>query len=272
MTLALTDLTGRGPFFVIAGPCVIQDRAETLAIAATVKEIASRLSLPVVFKASFDKANRTSGKGFRGPGLAEGLAILREVRERLGLPLLTDVHLPDQAAAAAEICDILQIPAFLCRQTDLVEAAARAAPLINVKKGQFLSPWDTRHIVDKVRAVAPATRVLLTERGTTFGYGNLVVDMRSFPVMKGWADAVVFDATHSLQLPGGAGDKTGGQREFIPHLARAAMATGCVDGLFLEVHPEPARSPSDAENILPLDRLERLLRELVAIRTATVAG
>ncbi|NLI79637.1 MAG: 3-deoxy-8-phosphooctulonate synthase [Candidatus Riflebacteria bacterium] len=251
----------------MAGPCVLQDRDEALLIARTVRDVAARLGLPAVFKASFDKANRTSGRGFRGPGLAAGLAILREVRETVGLPLVTDVHLPEQAEPAAHLCDILQIPAFLCRQTDLVLAAARAAAIVNVKKGQFLSPWDTRNIVEKIRAASPA-KVMLTERGASFGYGNLVVDMRSFPVMKGWADAVVFDATHSLQLPGGAGDKTGGQREFIPHLARAAMATGCVDGLFLEVHPEPARSPSDAENILPLDRLEGLLTELKAIRLA----
>jgi len=265
--MPFADLLSGGPFFVIAGPCVIQDRDETLLIACALKEIAARLGLPAVFKASFDKANRTSGKGFRGPGLESGLEILAEIRKITGLPLLTDIHQPEQAEPVSKVCDILQIPAFLCRQTDLIEAAARFARTINVKKGQFLSPWDTRHIVEKIRAVSDA-KVMLTERGTSFGYGNLVVDMRSFPVMKKWADAVVFDATHSLQLPGGAGDKTGGQREFVPHLARAAIATGCVDGVFLEIHPEPARSPSDAENILPLDQLEGLLLELRALRTA----
>jgi 2-dehydro-3-deoxyphosphooctonate aldolase (KDO 8-P synthase) len=197
----------------------------------------------------------------------EGLEILKAVGAETGLPLVTDIHHPEQAERAGAVCQILQIPAFLCRQTDLILAAAKAVSVVNVKKGQFLSPWDTEHIAQKIRKASKA-EVLLTERGTTFGYGNLVVDMRSFPVMKQWADFVVFDATHSLQLPGAGKGKTSGQREFIPHLARSAMATGAVDGIFLEIHPEPSRSPSDAENILPLDRLEELLTQLLAVRRA----
>ncbi|HEY9069823.1 MAG TPA: 3-deoxy-8-phosphooctulonate synthase, partial [Candidatus Ozemobacteraceae bacterium] len=204
------------PFFLIAGPCVLQEADEALLIAETVKTVSARLGLPAVFKASFDKANRTSGEGKRGPGMESGLAIMAEVKRRTGLSLLTDIHLPDQAAPAAEVCDMLQIPAFLCRQTDLLQAAARVCRSINVKKGQFLAPTDTRHIVTKIKAVNPDAEVILTERGTSFGYGNLVVDMRCLPIMKKWADAVVFDGTHSLQLPGASGDRTGGQREFIP--------------------------------------------------------
>lgn len=268
---SLREYAGTAPFFVIAGPCVLQSLDEALLIAGALKETASKLGLPAVFKASFDKANRTSGEGQRGPGIEPGLAILREIKARTGLPVLTDIHLPEQAGPAADVCDILQIPAFLCRQTDLLQAAAAACSSINVKKGQFLSPGDTRHIVAKIKTARPDAEVVLTERGSSFGYGNLVVDMRSFPIMKQWADAVVFDATHSLQLPGAAGDRTGGQREYIPCLSRAAMATGSVDGIFLEIHPEPARSPSDADNILPLDRLEPLLKELLAIRKAVLA-
>ncbi|MFZ2956866.1 MAG: 3-deoxy-8-phosphooctulonate synthase [Candidatus Ozemobacteraceae bacterium] len=257
------------PFFVMAGPCVLEEKWEALDIARTVKAVCSKLGLPAIFKASFDKANRSSAKGGRGPGLQEGLNILASVGHEVGLPIVTDIHHPEQAQRVAEVCSIVQVPAFLCRQTDLVQAAALASSVVAIKKGQFLSPWDTKQIVEKVRAVSPTVEVILTERGASFGYGNLVVDMRSFPVMKEWADFVVFDATHSLQLPGGGGTgRTSGQREFIPHLARAAMATGCVDGIFLEVHPEPARSPSDADNILPLDRLESLLTELIAIRRA----
>jgi 2-dehydro-3-deoxyphosphooctonate aldolase (KDO 8-P synthase) len=256
------------PLFVIAGPCVIDDRDLCLHIGRTVAEIGARLGLPMIFKASFDKANRTAGTGFRGPGLREGLEILAEVGRTTGLPLLTDIHQPEQAEPVSEVCQVLQIPAFLCRQTDLVEAAARAAPVVNIKKGQFLAPWNTKTLVEKARRAAPGVEVLLTERGTSFGYGSLIVDMRSFPIMAPFADAVIFDATHSLQLPGAAagGDRTGGQREFIPTLLRAAVATGTVDGLFLEVHPEPAKSPSDADNIWPLDRLEDLLREALAVR------
>lgn len=270
-TFSLRGYAGNAPFFVIAGPCVLQSTEEALLIAGTLKEVSTKLGLPAVFKASFDKANRTSGEGHRGPGIDAGLAALAEIKSRTGLPVLTDIHLPEQAGPAAKVCDVLQIPAFLCRQTDLLQAAAAAVRCINVKKGQFLSPWDTRHIVAKIKAVRADAEVVLTERGSSFGYGNLVVDMRSFPIMKQWADAVVFDATHSLQLPGAAGDRTGGQREYVPCLSRAAMATGSIDGVFLEIHPEPARSPSDADNILPLDRLEPLLKQLLAIRKTVMA-
>jgi len=256
------------PFFVIAGPCVLEMLPEALQIARAVKDIGQRLGLPVVFKASFDKANRTSGAAHRGPGMEAGLRIFQQIEADTGLPMLVDVHWPEQTGDAARVCQILQIPAFLCRQTDLVLAAAQACRCVNVKKGQFLSPTDTEHIVKKIKSVSPENEVVLTERGTSFGYGNLVVDMRSFPIMRQWADLVVYDATHSLQLPGAGDGKTAGQREYIPFLAQAAMATGCVDGLFLEVHPEPSRSPSDAENIWPLDQLEPLLKRLLDVRRA----
>lgn len=270
-SFSLREYVGAAPLFVIAGPCVLQSLDEALLIAGALKATASKLGIPAIFKASFDKANRTSGEGHRGPGIEAGLAALREIKARTGLPVLTDIHLPDQAGQAATVCDVLQVPAFLCRQTDLLQAAAVACRTVNVKKGQFLSPGDTRHIVAKIKTVRPDAEVILTERGSSFGYGNLVVDMRSFPIMKQWADAVVFDATHSLQLPGAAGDRTGGQREYVPCLSRAAMATGSTDGVFLEIHPEPSRSPSDADNILPLDRLEPLLKELLAIRKCVLA-
>lgn len=267
MAFSLRQYTGAKPFFVIAGPCVLENPDEAMFIAEKVKTVCEKLRLAPIFKASFDKANRTSLGGNRGPGMDDGLEILRKIGREADLPVLTDIHQPGQAEETGKVCQILQIPAFLCRQTDLVVAAAKAASVVNVKKGQFLSPADTEHIVKKIRQSSGA-EVLLTERGTTFGYGNLVVDMRAFPIMKTWADFVVFDATHSLQLPGAAGGKTGGQREYIPHLARAAMATNAVDGIFLEVHPEPARSPSDADNILPLDQLEGLLSELLTLKQA----
>lgn len=262
-----TALRATAPLFLIAGPCIIQSEDLTLLIAQEIRAVTQKLGIPAIFKASFDKANRSSGSGFRGPGADAGLGILQRVGQKTGLPLLTDIHHPEQAAPAAEVCQILQIPAFLCRQTDLIEAAAKACPIINVKKGQFLAPENTRNIVAKARAVRPDSQVWLCERGTTFGYGNLVVDMRSLPIMSQWADAVIFDATHSLQLPGAGagGERTGGQREFIFPLAQAAVATGAVHGVFLEVHPEPAQSPSDADNILPLDDLEPLLRSLLGI-------
>lgn len=255
----------------MAGPCVLQSPEEALEIAKAVQQTCSELGLPAIFKASFDKANRTSVGGGRGPGIEEGLKILDRIGKETGLPLITDIHSPEQAEEAAKVCQILQIPAFLCRQTDLLLAAAHASNVVSVKKGQFLSPWDTEHVVTKIRS-ASTSEIILTERGTTFGYGNLVVDMRSFPVMKKWGDFVVFDATHSLQLPGAGRGQTSGQREFIPHLARAAMATGCIDGIFLEVHPEPARSPSDADNILPLHELADLLKSLLAVKKAVRGG
>lgn len=268
MSFSLKQSAVNAPFFLIAGPCVIQSEELCLEIAKTVKKIGEEQKIPVVFKASYDKANRTSGDSFRGPGLERGLEILSSVKSKTGLPILTDIHEAFQAPIVAEVCDILQIPAFLCRQTDLTEAAAKTGKIVNIKKGQFLSPWATKHLAEKVRHTNSSSEVFLTERGASFGYGNLIVDMRSFPIMKQYCDGVIYDATHSLQLPSSGGAKTGGQREYIGTLARAAMATGAVDGLFLEVHPEPEKSPSDADNILPLDQLENLIKQLVSIKKA----
>lgn len=252
-----------GRLFLIAGPCVIEDRDLALRIGAAVRDLCARLDVPYVFKASFDKANRSSIQGHRGPGLEAGLEVLAAVKAELGVPVLTDVHLPEQCAAAAEVVDILQIPAFLCRQTDLILAAAKTGKAVNIKKGQFLSPWDARYPIEKARH-AGCDKVMITERGASFGYGNLVSDMRAFPILREFGAPVVFDATHSLQLPGAKGASTGGQREYIPHLARAAVAAG-IDGLFAEVHEDPASSPSDAENMLSLEELPPLLEKLVAI-------
>lgn len=253
-------------FFLIAGPCVIESESHALKMAKEVSAVAARLGVPYIFKASYDKANRSSGASFRGLGMTEGLRILKRIKDEVGVPVLTDVHETLQVPAAAAVCDVLQIPAFLCRQTDLLEAAARSGLIVNVKKGQFLSPWEAGNIVKKIEAATadgPA-QLMLTERGTTFGYNNLVVDMRSFPVMRAFGYPVVYDATHSLQQPGGMGHATGGQREFIAHLARAAVACG-VDGLFMEVHDRPAEALSDAATQFPLDRLESLLTTLLAI-------
>jgi len=252
-----------GRLFLIAGPCVIEDRDLALRIGRAVRDLCASLGVPYVFKASFDKANRSSIRAHRGPGLEAGLEVLAAVKDELGVAVLTDVHLPEQCAPAAEVVDVLQIPAFLCRQTDLIVAAAETGKAVNIKKGQFLSPWDARHPIEKARH-AGCERVLVTERGASFGYGNLVSDMRAFPILRGFGAPVVFDATHSLQLPGAKGASTGGQREYIPHLARAAVAAG-VDGIFAEVHEDPARSPSDAENMLSLDELPALLEKLLAI-------
>ncbi|MEO8277067.1 MAG: 3-deoxy-8-phosphooctulonate synthase [Thermoanaerobaculia bacterium] len=256
-------------FPVIAGPCVIESAETTFAAADLVAAIGRRLGLALVFKASFDKANRSSGTAFRGPGLVEGLRILGEVRQRTGLPLLTDVHEPAQCAAAAEIVDVLQIPAFLCRQTDLLLAAAATGRAVNVKKGQFMAPDDMRRVVDKIRA-AGNERVTVTERGASFGYHNLVVDMRAFSWMQREGIPVIYDVTHSLQLPGAAREGTGGQREFAEPLARAAVAAGA-DGLFLEVHPDPERALSDRETQLPPDRAEALLVSLQRVRAAVAS-
>jgi len=228
------------------------------------KKITSALDIPFVFKASFDKANRTSINSFRGPGMDEGLKLLGEVRKSIGVPVLTDIHLPDQAAPIAEVVDILQIPAFLCRQTDLIVAAARTGKIVNVKKGQFLAPWEMKNVVVKARE-AGNSNLVLTERGSSFGYNNLVVDFRSIPIMKEFGCPVVLDVTHSLQLPGGQGDKSGGQPQYIPHLARAGVAAG-VDGLFMEVHDNPAKALSDGPNALDLSLLRPLLEQLVKIR------
>jgi 2-dehydro-3-deoxyphosphooctonate aldolase (KDO 8-P synthase) len=256
------DLKDR--LFLIAGPCVIESRDHVLFMADALKTIAAEFDVPYVFKASFDKANRTSINSFRGPGMEEGLKLLGEVRKTVGVPVLTDVHLPDQAAPIAKVVDILQIPAFLCRQTDLIVAAAKTGRIVNVKKGQFLAPWEMKNVVVKARE-AGNSNIVLTERGASFGYNNLVVDFRSIPIMKEFGCPVVLDVTHSLQLPGGQGDKSGGQPQYIPHLARAGVAAG-VDGLFMEVHDNPAKALSDGPNALDLSLLRPLLEQLVKIR------
>lgn len=252
------------PLLVIAGPCVIEDEASTLAIAERLKEIAAETSVALIFKASFDKANRTSASAYRGPGLAAGLQILRAVKEATGLPVTTDIHEAHQAAPAGEVCDVLQIPAFLARQTDLLVAAAKTGRVVNVKKAQFLAPWDMQHVIGKLEA-AGCQNVLLTERGTFFGYGRLVNDMRSIAQMQSLGPPVVFDATHSVQEPGGLGASTGGNREMVEPLARAAVALG-VDGVFFETHPDPDSSPSDGANMIPLDAVAGVLGRLMKIR------
>jgi 2-dehydro-3-deoxyphosphooctonate aldolase (KDO 8-P synthase) len=250
-------------FFLLAGPCVIESEKHALKMARAIAAITSRLGVPYVFKASYDKANRSSGQSFRGLGLKEGLRILQTIKAEVGAPVVTDVHESAQVAEVAEVADILQIPAFLCRQTDLLEAAARSGRTVNVKKGQFLAPWDCGNIVNKLEA-AGCRKIMLTERGASFGYNNLVVDFRSFPILRGFGHPVVFDVTHSLQLPGGLGDATGGQREYIEHLARAGVACG-VDGLFMEVHDNPPAALSDATTQFQLDKLESLLETLLRI-------
>lgn len=249
--------------FILAGPCALEDFALAMDTALGVKEAAASAGLPVVFKSSWDKANRTSGKGFRGHGMRTGLEWLARIREATGLPVVTDIHLPDQAAPVAEVADILQIPAFLSRQTDLLLAAAATGAIVNVKKGQFLAPWDMGPVKDKLEA-AGNPRILLTERGASFGYNNLVVDYRSLPIMQDLGVPVVFDATHSVQLPGGQGSCSGGQRQFVPVLARAAAAAG-VNGIFLETHPDPDKALCDGPNSWPLAKLAPLLRELAAL-------
>jgi 2-dehydro-3-deoxyphosphooctonate aldolase (KDO 8-P synthase) len=252
--------------FLIAGPCVIENERLCLQVAAALKKTCAALGIFYVFKASFDKANRTSAKSFRGPGLDEGLRVLGKVRAEFGVPVLTDVHTETQAAIAGEVVDILQIPAFLCRQTDLIEAAAITGQIINLKKGQFLSPAEMGHAAEKARR-AGAEKILLTERGTTFGYNNLVADMRSIPILKRSGFPVIFDATHSVQLPGGGGDQSSGQREFAPVLARCALAAGA-NGLFIETHPRPERALSDGPNMIPLAEMTALLRGLLKIFNA----
>ncbi|MBM3777049.1 MAG: 3-deoxy-8-phosphooctulonate synthase [Acidimicrobiia bacterium] len=257
---------GGSPLAVIAGPCVIESPAHAMDLAEALREIGARTSVPVVFKASFDKANRTSIRSFRGPGPGDGLQVLADVRARTGLPVLTDIHEPAQAAPAAQAVDVIQIPAFLCRQTDLLIAAARTGLPVNVKKGQFLAPRDMRHVAEKI--VSTGNRaVLLTERGTSFGYHDLIVDMRALPILRGLGYPVVFDVTHSLQLPGAGDGVTAGLAEFIEPLAAAGVAAG-VDAVFLEVHDDPTRARSDAANALHLDRLEPLIRRLTRIDAA----
>jgi 2-dehydro-3-deoxyphosphooctonate aldolase (KDO 8-P synthase) len=249
------------PLFLIAGPCVVESRQLVLDTAGRLKEICIGLGVPFIFKASYDKANRSSSRSYRGPGREEGLEILAEVRSSLGLPVLTDVHTAEQVAEVAAAVDVLQTPAFLCRQTDFIRAAASAGKPVNIKKGQFLSPWEMRNVVDKAREASGQDNVMVCERGFSFGYNNLVSDMRSLMVMRETGCPVVFDATHSVQLPGGQGSASGGQREFVPVLARAAVAAG-ISGLFMETHPDPARALSDGPNAWPLRHMEGLLATL----------
>jgi 2-dehydro-3-deoxyphosphooctonate aldolase (KDO 8-P synthase) len=255
------------PFFLIAGPCVIESMQLQLDTAGQLKEITSALGIPFIFKSSFDKANRTSVSGFRGPGLEEGLKVLGEVKRQLGVPVLTDVHEYTPLDEVASVVDVLQTPAFLCRQTDFIQNVARAGRPVNIKKGQFLSPWEMKHVADK--ALATGNReIMVCERGASFGYNNLVSDMRSLAVMRDTGCPVVFDATHSVQLPGGAGGKSGGQREFVPVLSRAAVAVG-VSGLFMETHPEPDKALSDGPNAWPLPKMRALLETLVELDRTT---
>lgn len=251
------------PLVLIAGPCVIESERHAMKLAERLTKIAAKAKVPLVFKASYDKANRSSVSSFRGPGLTGGLEILRKIKERFRLPVLTDIHAPDQARAVAEVCDVLQVPAFLSRQTDLLTAAGKTGRVVNLKKGQFLSPWEMANAVAKVKSTGN-NKVIITERGVSFGYNNLVVDMRSFPILAKTGCPVIFDVTHSVQLPGGQGHASGGQPEFIEPLARAGTAVG-VDGIFLEVHERPERALSDGSNALRLDRLPELLAKLKPI-------
>jgi 2-dehydro-3-deoxyphosphooctonate aldolase (KDO 8-P synthase) len=260
ITLNSLRLGGANPLFLIAGPCVIESEAHARKMAEEIARIAADAGIPYIFKASYDKANRSSMKSFRGPGLKEGLRILAKIKHELDVPILTDIHESSQAAPAAVVCDILQIPAFLSRQTDLLEAAAKTGRIVNVKKAQFLSPWDMSNVVEKI-AASGNDKIILTERGASFGYQNLVVDMRSFPILQKLGYPVVFDVTHSVQLPGGQGDASGGQPEFIEPLARAGVAAG-VDGIFLETHDNPQSALSDGANALPLHQLSELLSRL----------
>jgi len=253
----------------IGGPCVIESEAFTLEMAQQIRKITDELGMKYVFKSSFDKANRSSGASFRGPGLDAGLRILDRVRHEVGIPVLTDIHEPSQAAPAAEVVDVLQIPAYLCRQTDLLVAAAKTGRTVNVKKGQFLAPHDMRHIVAKLEE-AGTTKILLTERGSTFGYSNLVVDFRSLPIMRSLGYPVVFDGSHSVQLPGALDDRSGGDRKYVPYLARAAAAVG-IDALFMEIHDSPDNALSDSASSVALGDLPRLLRDVLAVRAATPA-
>ena len=260
------------PLFLIAGPCVVESRELQIETAGRLKEITRKLGVPFIFKSSYDKANRSSGKSFRGLGMERGLEILAEVRRQIGVPVLTDVHTEAEVKPAAAVVDVLQTPAFLCRQTDFIHAAAAAGKPVNIKKGQFLSPQEMKNVVDKARDASGQDNILVCERGFSFGYGNLVSDMRSLAIMRDTGCPVVFDATHSVQLPGGQGTASGGQREFVPVLARAAVASG-ISGLFMETHPNPAKAPSDGPNAWPLAMMEELLETLVELdRTVKKKG
>lgn len=257
------------PLLWILGPCVIESHDFTLGVADALRQIADRLKVPVIFKASFDKANRSSGKTFRGPGLHEGLKTLAAVKKATGLPILTDIHEAHQASAIAEVCDVIQVPAFLARQTDLLIAAGQTGRVINVKKGQFMAPWDMKNVISKLDEIGNRN-VLLTERGSSFGYNTLINDMRAIPWMQELGRPVIFDATHSVQMPGGQGDRSGGDRRMVPYLARAAVAAGC-DGLFLETHPNPEQALSDGPNMVFLDQLADLMQRCLRIRQALEA-
>ena len=254
---------GGRPLALIAGPCVIENEAATLHCAERLMAICNGVSIPLIFKASYDKANRTSASAYRGPGLKEGLRILEKVKQTVGVPVLSDIHSIEQVQPAAEVLDVMQIPAFLCRQTDLLTAAAKSGRIINIKKGQFLAPWDMENVVKKMVS-SGNDKIILTERGASFGYNNLVSDMRSIPIMRSFGYPVVFDATHSVQLPGGQGTSSGGQREFVEYLSRAAVATG-LDGIFMEVHEDPDKALCDGPNSIKLDDLPALLKKLKAI-------
>ncbi|RLC32530.1 MAG: 3-deoxy-8-phosphooctulonate synthase [Deltaproteobacteria bacterium] len=261
------EIGANGPFFLIAGPCVIENSTIPLQIAEFLKETGEDLDIPVIFKTSYDKANRTSLGAFRGPGIEQGLEIIRHVKKQTGLPVLSDVHQTQELKKAAHVLDVIQIPAFLCRQTDLLLAAAQTGLPVNIKKGQFLAPWDMEHVIGKVISTGNR-RILLTERGTSFGYNNLVVDIRSIAMMKNYGFPVVFDATHSVQLPGGQGTRSGGQREFVSHLSRAAVAAGA-DGVFMEIHPDPDHALCDGPNSLPLSEVRPLVTMLRKIHDLT---
>ena len=257
------EVGGNNPLVLMAGPCVLEDKKRNLLIGQEIKRITQKLGMPYIFKASFDKANRSSFDSFRGPGLEDGLRQIKEIKEQLDVPAVSDIHESSQAAPAAEVLDILQIPAFLSRQTDLVNAAARTGKVVNVKKGQFLAPWDMKNVIKKVVETGNEN-VMLTERGASFGYNTLVTDMRSLPIMRAFGYPVVMDATHSVQTPGGQGTTSGGQSEFVPYMARAAAAVG-IDGLFLEVHDNPSEALSDGPNMVRLDKLEELLESVLSI-------
>ncbi len=253
----------QGGFVLIAGPCVIENEAAAMEIAAYLKQLTSDLQIPFIFKASYDKANRTSINAYRGPGLPEGLKILKNIKEKIGVPILSDVHRFEEIEAAADVLDIMQVPAFLCRQTDFIVEIAKKAKIVNVKKGQFLAPWDVSNIIEKIKS-AGNENILITERGASFGYNNLVFDVRALPIMRAMGYPVIFDATHSVQLPGGAGTASSGQRDMVPYLARAAVAAG-VDGIFMEVHPDPEKALCDGANSVYLNSLEKMLTTLKRI-------